>query len=146
MRKLLAFILLTLCLSTAAIAQDITKPCEQCIDSLSAVTAERDSLKLQLQLSGERDKLKDELITNLREQAAFYKQAAESFQKASGERATANETDALRIDILRGQVADYKIELDRVRRELEQVRSSRKWIGLFGAAVGFGAGYQVGNK
>lgn len=132
--------------SSHAQVSRVPDACERCADELALAKAELASLKFQAQLVAEREKLKDAEIVMLKEQKDFFKSAAESFKTASGERQTANETDALRIDILRGQVADYKIELDRVRRELEQVRSSRKWIGLFGAAVGFGAGYQVGNK
>lgn len=139
MRKLILISILIL-IPISAHAQDITKPCEQCIDSLSAVTAERDSFKVQMQLMAERDQLKNEVLAMLREQKDFYKSAAESFQTAATERKTANETDKQRIEILREQVADYKVELARARGEVERLKGQRTTI----AAVSFGGGVAVG--
>lgn len=127
--------------SSHAQVSRVPDACEKCADELALAKAELASLKVQAQLVAEREKFKDDTIAELKDQRNFYKTAAESFQKASGERAMANETDALRIDLLRSQVAEYKIELDRARREVEKLRSSRKYWTLFGAAVGAAGTY-----
>lgn len=134
--------------AASSLAQDsrVLNACEKCVDELAQLRAENSSLKVQRTLSDERDKLKDDAIVMLKEQRDFYKSAAESFKSASGERATANETDALRITLLRDQIADYKIELDRARREIEKLRGERKWVALFSGAVGAGITYAVTNK
>lgn len=129
--------------AASSLAQDsrVLNACERCVDELAQLRAENASLKVQRTLADERNKLKDDAIVMLKEQRDFYKTAAESFKSASGERATANETDALRITLLRDQIADYKIELDRTRRELEQVKASRKWIAISSATIGAGITY-----
>lgn len=125
-------------------AQDsraLADACEKCVDELALARAERDSLKLQLSLSNERTALLERLVQTERERGDFFRVAAEKFQGASGERAEANRVDELRVTLLRDQIADYKIELDRARREIEQLRSARKWIAVTSAAVGAGITY-----
>lgn len=127
-------------------AQDsraLADACEKCVDELALARAERESLKLQLSLSNERTALLERLVQTERERGDFFKVAAEKFQGASGERAEANRVDELRVTILRDQIADYKIELDRARREIEKLKASRKWIALTSAAVGAGITYGV---
>lgn len=143
MRKLL--LLSILLFTVSAHAQDLTKPCEKAIDALAATTAERDSLKTQLQLTNEKLALTERMVAIEKERGDMFREAALAFKTASGERATANETDALRIDLLRSQVAEYKIELDRARREVEKLRASRKYWMLFGTALG-AAGTYVTTK
>lgn len=130
-------------------AQDsraLVDACEKCVDELALARAENGSLKTQISLSNERTALLERLVQTERERGDFFKVAAESFQKASGERATANETDALRITLLRDQIADYKIELDRARREIEKLRGQRwKWT-TAGIIIGGVGTYAVTNK
>lgn len=130
-------------------AQDsraLADACEKCVDELALARAERDSLKLQLSLSNERTALLERLVQTERERGDFFKVAAEKFQGASGERAEANRVDELRVTILRDQIADYKIELDRARREIEKLRGQRwKWTAA-GIIIGGVGTYAATNK
>lgn len=121
--------------SSHAQVSRVPDACERCADELAVAKAENASLKTQRTLSDERDKLKDDAIVMLKEQRDFYKAAAESFKTATGERSEANRIDELRITMLRDQIAEYKIELDRTRREVDKLRGQRKWWTFAGAII-----------
>jgi hypothetical protein len=124
--------------NSASSSQDpLLTACEKCADDRRALTAERDSLRLQLQLERERTELAIKQAGMERERAEFYKAAAEKRNDALA-------GNDLRVQIFREQQADDKAEILRLRGEIQRLRNPGLLARLFkpdtltAAAAGFG--------
>lgn len=105
------------CQSSASGSQDpLLVACEKCADDLRSVTAERDSLRTQLQLEREKSALAAKLSEVERERAEFFKAAAEKRNDALG-------VNDVRFQIFREQQADDKEEIARLRGEVQRLRN-----------------------
>lgn len=111
----------------------ILKACEQTADMLKKEQIKNAGLEAEVRLLREMLGIKDEKIALVVEQKDFYKKAYENSTKI-------DTNSSMVIDNLRGQVADFKIELATLRSENSKLRSN-SWVKT---AVGFGVGFGTG--
>jgi hypothetical protein len=112
----------------------IIKACEETANLAKRLEIERDSLKAQLDISGQKLSLKDEQIANKEEQLQFWKKAAETGDKI-------DKNSDLIILNLRNQIADDIIRIKDLEEDNKSLRRSRDFRTFVGLGAGFAAGY-----
>lgn len=114
------------------------KACEQCADQLRLAQAELQLLRSRLEFAEAREKLKDERITDLQAQAAFWKEAAATRKEANELEQKRDTVAEAQVRELRVQNTDLKEQVAEARRRIQQLEGDRfKW-GAGGAILGFG--------
>lgn len=120
--------------SNAQVVDDpVLKACEEVADRAKRLETENISLKAQLDLEKQKVANANEATANAKEQAEFWKKASQTGDKIDN-------ASALTIQYLREQVADDRLEIERLRDENKDLRNSRNWR----TALGFGAGFATG--
>lgn len=123
---------------SAQVDDAFIKACEETADKAKRLEIENASLKAQLDIANQRITVRDEQITNLNQQVAFYKERT----------ANSNQIDnnsQLVITNLREQIADDRLRIKDLESENKSLRRSRDFRTVLGFGAGLATGYVI-NK
>jgi uncharacterized membrane protein YgaE (UPF0421/DUF939 family) len=106
------------------------------LKQIEALLAEVESLRKVKNLNRDQIAALEAKIAALEDLCRVYKEQRDAYKNADTERATANALDDKRIALYVAMVADYKVEISRLRAERDKARGNNKFYLLGGVILG----------